>query len=85
VLLAEAKDHANWSCLAGMVEDLPDSPARSALEAAVEEVETEEDEHLTWAQDTRCQMISLQARSGPSSTLAMKAEEMLARVKSWFE
>jgi hypothetical protein len=30
VLLAEGKDHANWSCLAGMVEDRPAGDARTA-------------------------------------------------------
>jgi ferritin-like metal-binding protein YciE len=84
VLLAEAKDHANWSCLAAMVEDLPDGDAREALEAAVEEVEVQEDEHLRWAQDTRCRMISLQATSGPTSSLSMKSEEIIARIKNLF-
>ena len=32
VLLAEGKDHANWSCLAGMVEDRPAGDARTARE-----------------------------------------------------
>src|SRR5918994_4952790 len=84
VLLAEAKDHANWSCLAAMVEDLPEGDAREALEAAVEEVEVHEDEHLRWAQDTRCRMISLQATSGPTSSLSMKTEEIIARIRNLF-
>jgi ferritin-like metal-binding protein YciE len=85
VLLAEAKDHANWSCLAGMVDDLPDSDVRDAFQAAVDEVEVQEDEHLRWAQDMRCRMISLQATSGPASSLALKAEEMIARIKGLFD
>ncbi|HEX6419184.1 MAG TPA: ferritin-like domain-containing protein [Acidimicrobiales bacterium] len=84
VLLAEAKDHANWSCLAAMVEDLPSGEVREAFEDAVEEVEAQEDEHLTWAQDTRCRMISLQATSGPTTSLTMKAEEMVARIRNLF-
>ena len=84
VLLAEAKDHANWSCLAGMVEDLPDGDTREALETAVDEVEVQEDEHLRWAQDTRCRMISLQATSGPTANLSMKVEEVVARIKNLF-
>ncbi len=85
VLLAEAKDHANWSCLAGLAEDLPAGDTRTALQAAVEEIEVQEDEHLRWAQDMRCRMISLQATSGPVTSLSMKAEEMAARVKSLFD
>src|SRR4029453_16094141 len=60
VLLAEVKDHANWSSLAAMVEDLPAGEVRESLDAAVDEIEVQEDEHLRWAQDTRCRMISLQ-------------------------
>jgi ferritin-like metal-binding protein YciE len=85
VLLAEAKDHANWSCLAGMVDDLPAGDVRNSLEAAVDEVEVQEDEHLRWAQDMRCRMISLQATSGPTSSLALKAEEVIARIKGLFD
>ena len=84
VLLAEAKDHANWSCLAGMVEDLPTGDVRTALEAATDEVEVQEDEHLRWAQDTRCRMISLQATSDPTSSLSIKTEEVIARIKNLF-
>jgi ferritin-like metal-binding protein YciE len=63
VLLAEAKDHANWSCLAGMVDDLPDGDVRDTFQAAIDEIEVQEDEHFRWAQDMRCRMISLQARA----------------------
>jgi rubrerythrin len=82
VLLAEAKDHANWSCLAAMVEDLPGGQVRDALDAAVDEIEVQEDEHLRWAQDTRSRMISLQATSSPPTSRSMKAEEVLARIKN---
>lgn len=44
----------------------------------------QEDEHLRWAQDTRCGMISLQATSGPTSSLSMKTEEIIARIKNLF-
>lgn len=85
VLLAEAKDHANWSCLAAMVEDLPGGDERDALQLAVDDVEVQEDEHLQWARDMRCSMISLQSRSGPTSTLPMKAEEIVSRIKGLFD
>jgi rubrerythrin len=85
VLLAEAKDHANWSCLAAMVEDLPGGDERDALQLAVDDVEVQEDEHLQWARDMRCSMISLQSRSGPTSTLSMKAEEIVSRIKGLFD
>jgi rubrerythrin len=82
VLLAEAKDHANWSCLAAMVDDLPGGLVREALDAAVNEMEVQEDEHLRWVQDTRRRLISLQATSGFAASLSMKVEEVIARIKS---
>jgi ferritin-like metal-binding protein YciE len=85
VLLAEAKDHANWSCLAGMVDDLPTGDVRDTFQAAIDEIEVQEDQHFRWAQDMRCRMISLQATSGPTSSLALKAEEMMARIKALFD
>jgi rubrerythrin len=85
VLLAEAKDHANWSCLAGMVDDLPAGGVRDAFQTAIDEVEVQETEHLQWAQDMRCQMISLQATNGPTSSSSLKAEEMTARIKGLFD
>jgi hypothetical protein len=85
VLLGVAKDHANRSCLAGMVEDLPAGEVRDAFQTAVDEVEVQENEHLRWAQDMRCRMIFLQATSGPTSSVALKAEDMMARIKGLFD
>jgi hypothetical protein len=45
VVLAETKDHANWNLLQHCAEKST-GDVRSALMAAVEEVEDEEDEHL---------------------------------------
>lgn len=82
VLVTEAKDHANWSCLAAMVNDLPGGQVREALGKAVNEIEVQEDERLRWVQDTRCRLISLQAASGPAASLSMKVEEVIARIKN---
>jgi len=82
VLLAEAKDHANWSCLAAMVEVLPRGQVREALDAAVDEIEVQKDDHLRWAQDTRCRIISLEATSGPATSRSMKVEQVIARIKN---
>jgi hypothetical protein len=84
VLLAEAKDHANWSGLAQLVDVVPEGEARDAVRAAVERVEPEEDEHLGWVQDVRTKLISTQVRSGAMQTVAAKAEEMVARVQGLF-
>jgi hypothetical protein len=84
VLLAEAKDHANWSGLAQLLDVVPEGEARDAVRAAVERVEPEEDEHLGWVQDMRTKLISTQVRSGAMQTAAAKAEEMVARVQGLF-
>jgi rubrerythrin len=51
VLLAETKDHADWQLLSQLAQALPKGKVRTALEAAVAEVEPQEDEHLQWAAD----------------------------------
>jgi hypothetical protein len=63
VLLAEAKDHPNWSSLAGVVDDLPADNVRDAFQAAVDEVESQGNEHLRWTQDMRRRMVSLEPTS----------------------
>jgi hypothetical protein len=54
-----------------MVEDLPAGEVRDAFQTAVDEVEVQENEHLRRAQDMRWRMISLQATSGPTSSVAL--------------
>jgi rubrerythrin len=84
VLLAEAKDHANWAGLSELVSAFPEGELRSAVQEAVERVEPEEDEHLGWAQDMRTKLISAQVKSGAMQTVTAKAEEMVARIQGMF-
>jgi hypothetical protein len=53
VAVAETKCHANWELLGRLAAALPDGPARRAMDAAVAEVQPQEDEHLAWASTTR--------------------------------
>ena len=55
VLLAETKDHADWHVLSQMAEQAS-GKMKEALQAAVEEVESQEDEHFTWARETLTEM-----------------------------
>jgi rubrerythrin len=55
VLLAETKDHADWQLLAQLAKGAP-GEIKTALRAAVDEVEEQEDEHLEWARQTLSQM-----------------------------
>lgn len=60
VLLAETKDHADWELLGQLAEQLPNGKTKTAIEAAVAEVEPQEDEHLEWAQ-TKLAALGLRA------------------------
>jgi rubrerythrin len=55
VLLAETKDHADWHVLQQMAQQAS-GPLQEALQAAVQEVESQEDEHFTWARETLSEM-----------------------------
>jgi rubrerythrin len=55
VLLAETKDHADWHVLSQMAQQASGN-MKEALQAAVEEVESQEDDHLNWARETLTEM-----------------------------
>jgi rubrerythrin len=78
VMLAEARDHANWSFLSQLVAEVPDGPSKEALASAVSQVEPQEDNHLGWAQETRSKMMMMQAKSKAMATAGAKVEEMTA-------
>lgn len=63
VVLAETKCHSDWSLIQKMATEMPDGAARDAFEAAVEQVEEQEDEHIRWARETWEQMILTRART----------------------
>jgi len=85
VFLAESMDHANWSLLGKLCEKLPEGDLRDSVRAAVDEVEDQEDEHLEWARNTKERLVIMQATSSVMTTAAAKAEEVMARVASWFD
>jgi hypothetical protein len=68
VVLAETKDHANWE-LIGQCIKASDGEIATALQAAYEEVEDEEDEHLYhtqgWCRELWLQSLGLPARLPP--------------------
>jgi rubrerythrin len=84
VFLAESMDHANWDLLARLAEAMPDGETKQLVEAAVAEVAPDEDQHLLWAKETKARMVQLQASSSIAAAGVMKAEEMVATVRSWF-
>jgi rubrerythrin len=63
VLLAETKDHADWHVLSLLAEQAS-GDLRKALQAAVAEVESDEDKHLEWAREALSQMRLQMATQG---------------------
>jgi hypothetical protein len=53
VLLAEAKDHANWSCLAVLAENMSEGETRDALREAVGTVFPQAEERFGWGVGAR--------------------------------
>ena len=48
IVIAETKDHADWELLGRIARRTTDSRLRDSLKPAVDEVEPQEDEHLSW-------------------------------------
>jgi hypothetical protein len=61
---------------------LPEGPTRTALSAAVEEVEANEDEHVNWAKHTWQRMTMMQVKSTVVMKITDFAEKTLATVKN---
>lgn len=61
VVLAETKCHSDWSLIQNLTAELPEGDARDAFQAAVDQVEAQEDEHIRWAWETREDMIMTRA------------------------
>jgi rubrerythrin len=84
VYLAETMCHTNWQLLSSLVEALSAGELRDAVVSAVEEVEDQEDEHLEWARATKTRLVQMQAQSSFTTTVGVKAEELVATIKGWF-
>lgn len=52
--------------------------------AAVTEVGTEENQHLTWARQTRTRMVQLRASCSVMTAAGAKVEELTETVRGWF-
>jgi demethoxyubiquinone hydroxylase (CLK1/Coq7/Cat5 family) len=83
VFLAETLCHHNWQALAQLSGHVPEGEGREALEAAVRQVESQEDEHLDWAQRTRARLTLVQAQSSPLAGAGLAVEEVAARIRGW--
>jgi rubrerythrin len=66
LLLAETKDHADWEVLSQLAQQATDPQVKRALAEAVQEVEPQEDEHLTWARQTLSALTLRLVQEGPA-------------------
>ena len=85
VVLAETKDHADWE-LIGAVAKSAEGTAREVLQAAYEQVEDEEDEHLYhtkgWCRELWLASLGLEAQlPPPEETQDVKSGAAAARVQ----
>jgi rubrerythrin len=56
IVIAETKDHADWQLLSHLARRSSDPKLREVLKPAVDEVEPEEDQHLTWTAEQMAQL-----------------------------
>jgi hypothetical protein len=85
VMLAESKDHANWELISKLAENST-GEEQKALQAAADEVEDEEDEHLYhgqgWARELWCDALELPAQlPPPEEEEDVKSEEEAVEVR----
>jgi rubrerythrin len=76
VFLAETKDRANWHGLANLARTAEEGSARDALQAAVDQVESQEDEHLEWATSMRERLVAAQAKGPVVDKMRATADEL---------
>jgi rubrerythrin len=84
VMLAEAKDHGNWELLAQLATQM-DGTLRTQFEAVTAEVLAQEEEHVSWARDTRAALLMAMA-TGPAPDVvadptARTRDELYARAQ----
>jgi len=84
VFLAEASCHANWKAVGQLCERMDAGPIRDQVQAAYDEVEAQEDEHVGWATEMRAKLMLLRADHSAMAAAGAKAEELVATVKGWF-
>ncbi|HEX9993149.1 MAG TPA: ferritin-like domain-containing protein [Acidimicrobiales bacterium] len=81
VVLAETKDAADWKFLHALGEAMDEGEGRTAVLAAVAEVEPQEADHIGWAISMWQQMAMVQARSKTAMTLASLGEKLVGKVQ----
>lgn len=84
VLIVESVDHANWTTLAELTDELPEGPMRDAFAGAVTQAGAQENGHLMWARETKTAMVTLQAGSRGRAAAGATTDEMVEHISGWF-
>ncbi len=82
VMLAEAKDRANWELLTQLAAQMNDGELRRQLEVTTEEVLAQEVDHHSWARDTRAAMIIAHAGGSADRMIRVGSASLEERTKS---
>jgi ferritin-like metal-binding protein YciE len=82
VMLAEAKDRANWELLTQLAAQMSEGDLRHRLESTTEEVLAQEIEHHSWARDTRAAMIIALAGGSADRMIRVGSASLEERTKS---
>ncbi len=64
VMLAEAKDHGNWELLAMLAGHMAEGDVRTQLQAAVDVVLAQEEDHYGWAAAARTRLLFMAVTDG---------------------
>jgi rubrerythrin len=85
VMLAETKDRGNWVLLAQLAAQMAEGDLRRKFETVAADVLTQEEQHYTWAHDTRAALLMAmalgRAAGGTSSPAERTRDELYARAQ----
>jgi rubrerythrin len=85
VMLAEAKDRANWAALAKLAAQIGGGEVQRRFQTVAASVLAQEDDHYTWASDTRTKLLLTMAVGGSAADGGRRVEptkdELYARAQ----
>jgi ferritin-like metal-binding protein YciE len=88
VMLAEAKDRGNWLLLAELAAQMAAGDLRTQFETVTADVLAQEEQHHTWASDTRTRLLlslavgeAIPADTGSTSASEATRDELYARAQ----
>jgi rubrerythrin len=83
VMLAEAKDRGNWALLAKLASRMADGDVKRRFQNVAASVLAQEEDHYTWASDTRAELLLTMALGATAGTQRAEPtkDELYARAQ----